>query len=58
MYESRYEGKEFIMNNRHLSIPVILGTTRKGRMSAHSARFMVGKSKQVVESPLIGLPFS
>ncbi|HEX4990664.1 MAG TPA: NAD(P)H-dependent oxidoreductase [Candidatus Binatia bacterium] len=31
------------MNNRHLSIPVILGTTRKGRMSAHAARFMVGQ---------------
>jgi NAD(P)H-dependent FMN reductase len=43
MYESRYEGKEFILNNRHLSIPVILGTTRKGRMSAHAARFMVGQ---------------
>ena len=28
-------------NNRPLSIPVILGTTRKGRMSAHAARFMV-----------------
>jgi hypothetical protein len=26
--------------NRPLSIPVILGTTRKGRMSAHAARFM------------------
>jgi NAD(P)H-dependent FMN reductase len=30
------------MNNvRPLSIPVILGTTRKGRLSAHAARFMV-----------------
>jgi NAD(P)H-dependent FMN reductase len=28
-------------NNRPLSIPVILGTTRKGRMSQHAARFMV-----------------
>ena len=28
------------MNNRPLSIPVILGTTRKGRMSTHAARFM------------------
>jgi NAD(P)H-dependent FMN reductase len=27
-------------NSRPLSIPVILGTTRKGRMSAHAARFM------------------
>ena len=26
---------------RPLSIPVILGTTRKGRMSHHAARFMV-----------------
>ena len=26
---------------RPLSIPVILGTTRKGRLSAHAARFMV-----------------
>jgi NAD(P)H-dependent FMN reductase len=31
------------MNSRALSIPVILGTTRKGRMSAHAARFMVGQ---------------
>jgi NAD(P)H-dependent FMN reductase len=35
--------KELIMNSRALSIPVILGTTRKGRMSAHAARFMVGQ---------------
>ena len=27
-------------NERPLSIPVILGTTRKGRMSEHAARFM------------------
>jgi len=39
-------------NNRPLSIPVILGTTRKGRMSAHAARFMVDKSKDVMESQL------
>jgi NAD(P)H-dependent FMN reductase len=31
------------MNSRPLSIPVILGTTRKGRMSAHAARFMVSQ---------------
>ena len=31
------------MNSRPLSIPVILGTTRKGRMSEHAARFMVGQ---------------
>jgi NAD(P)H-dependent FMN reductase len=29
------------MNERPLSIPVILGTSRKGRMSAHAARFML-----------------
>ena len=31
------------MSSRPLSIPVILGTTRKGRMSAHAARFIVGQ---------------
>jgi len=31
------------MDSRPLSIPVILGTTRKGRMSAHAARFMLGQ---------------
>jgi NAD(P)H-dependent FMN reductase len=31
------------MNSRPLSIPVILGTTRQGRMSAHAARFMLGQ---------------
>jgi len=31
------------MDSRPLSIPVILGTTRKGRMSEHAARFMVGQ---------------
>ena len=30
-------------NDRPLSVPVILGTTRKGRMSAHAARFIVGQ---------------
>ena len=29
--------------SRPLSIPVILGTTRKGRMSAHAARFIAGQ---------------
>ena len=29
-----------MITSRSLSIPVILGTTRKGRMSAHAARFM------------------
>src|SRR5574342_626756 len=28
---------------RPLFIPVILGTTRKGRMSAHAARFVFGR---------------
>ena len=31
---------------RPLNIPVILGTTRKGRMSAHAANFMVGQLRQ------------
>jgi NAD(P)H-dependent FMN reductase len=31
------------MDSRPLSIPVILGTSRKGRMSAHAARFMLGQ---------------
>jgi NAD(P)H-dependent FMN reductase len=31
------------MNDRPLNIPVILGTTRKGRMSAHAARFMAAE---------------
>jgi NAD(P)H-dependent FMN reductase len=30
-------------NGRPLSIPVILGTTRKGRMSSHAAHFMVAQ---------------
>jgi len=30
-------------DTRPLNIPVILGTTRKGRMSAHAARFVVGQ---------------
>ena len=32
--------------SRPLSIPVILGTTRKGRMSAHAATFVEGQLKQ------------
>ena len=32
-----------MMETRPLSIPVILGTTRKGRMSENAARFMVGQ---------------
>jgi NAD(P)H-dependent FMN reductase len=32
--------------DRPLNIPVILGTTRKGRMSAHAARFVVGELRR------------
>jgi NAD(P)H-dependent FMN reductase len=44
-------------NCRPLSIPVILGTTRKGRMSAHAARFMVQQieKRQGVSTELIDL---
>jgi len=31
---------------RPLNIPVILGTTRKGRLSAHAARFMTQRNQQ------------
>jgi NAD(P)H-dependent FMN reductase len=34
---------------RPLSIPVILGTTRKGRMSAHAARFVFGQLQKRTE---------
>ena len=46
------------MNSRSLSIPVILGTTRKGRMSAHAARFMVGQieGRAGVTTELITFP--
>jgi NAD(P)H-dependent FMN reductase len=41
------ENTEKLMNEqRPLDIPVILGTTRKGRMSAHAANFMVGQLRQ------------
>jgi len=30
-------------DSRPISIPVILGTARKGRMSAHAARFVLGE---------------
>jgi NAD(P)H-dependent FMN reductase len=45
------------MNSRPLSIPVILGTTRKGRMSAHAARFMVGQieKRDGIKTELIDL---
>jgi NAD(P)H-dependent FMN reductase len=46
-----------ITSSRPLSIPVILGTTRKGRMSAHAARFMVRQieKRQAVATELIDL---
>jgi NAD(P)H-dependent FMN reductase len=42
---------------RPLSIPVILGTARKGRMSAHAARFVHGelRKRDGVESDLIDI---
>jgi NAD(P)H-dependent FMN reductase len=42
---------------RPLSIPVILGTVRKGRMSAHAARFMMSRlaTRSGVESELIDI---
>lgn len=44
-----------VQTTRPLSIPVILGTSRKGRMSAHAARWMTGhiKSRPDVETRLI-----
>jgi NAD(P)H-dependent FMN reductase len=44
-------------NTRPLNIPVILGTTRKGRMSVHAARFMVGQieNRQGISTELIDL---
>ena len=42
---------------RPLNIPVILGTTRKGRMSEHAARFMVGQieKRDEVQTDLIDI---
>jgi NAD(P)H-dependent FMN reductase len=42
---------------RPLSIPVILGTTRKGRMSAHAARFVFGQlqKREGITSELIDI---
>jgi NAD(P)H-dependent FMN reductase/ribosomal protein S27AE len=42
---------------RPLYLPVILGTTRKGRMSAHAARFVLGQlsRRQGVETELIDI---
>lgn len=49
-------------NGRPLSIPVILGTTRKGRMSGHVARFMlaqIAKRERVVTELIdISTPWS
>jgi NAD(P)H-dependent FMN reductase len=43
--------------SRPLNIPVILGTTRKGRMSEHAARFMVGQieTRDGVQTELIDI---
>lgn len=43
--------------NRPLYVPVILGTTRKGRMSAHAARFVWGElaKRKGVETELIDI---
>ena len=44
-------------DGRPLSIPLILGTTRKGRMSAHVARFVAGEiaKQHGVETELIDI---
>lgn len=44
-----------MQNTRPLNIPVILGTTRKGRMSAHAARWITGhiKDRAGVETRLL-----
>ena len=46
-----------MISSRPLSIPVILGTTRKGRMSAHAARFIFEqiKKRRGVSTELIDL---
>ncbi|MGH2397891.1 MAG: NAD(P)H-dependent oxidoreductase, partial [bacterium] len=43
--------------SRPVSIPVILGTTRQGRMSEHVARFMLGEipKREGVETELIDI---
>src|SRR5205814_10486706 len=42
---------------RHLYVPVILGTTRKGRMSAYAAHFMLGQlqKREAVKTDLIDI---
>src|SRR5262249_49018923 len=51
------------MNERPLSIPVILGTNRKGRMSVHAARFMFlqlqkreGVTTELIDIAQLNLP--
>jgi NAD(P)H-dependent FMN reductase len=51
------------MSMRPLNIPVLLGTSRKGRMSAHAARFIVdllnqraGIRSQLVDVSMVPLP--
>jgi NAD(P)H-dependent FMN reductase len=46
-----------MLDDKPLSIPVILGTTRKGRMSAHVARFVVGEleKRDAVRTELIDI---
>jgi NAD(P)H-dependent FMN reductase len=46
-----------VADNRPLSIPVILGTNRKGRMSVHAARFLVRElqKRQGVSTELIDI---
>lgn len=41
--------------NRPLSIPIILGTARQGRMSAHAARWMLGhiQKRPAIETQLL-----
>jgi NAD(P)H-dependent FMN reductase len=42
---------------RPLAVPVILGTTRKGRMSAHVAQFVFGElqKREGIESQMIDI---
>jgi NAD(P)H-dependent FMN reductase len=46
-----------VAESRPLSIPVILGTTRKGRMSAHAARFVCQelRKREGVQTELIDI---
>lgn len=54
---SNLSGRETSMENRSLYIPVILGTTRKGRASENVANFVFGevKKREGVETELIDL---